>query len=248
MKPSYALEMVKGEFETRHAALITEYLSMASQTNNDSDKKLRQYGKTSIYPEVLAIAQELVGPIDNDTLHHRAFDWLIVHMKDDKRAGLDRWVSDLAQAQGLKISHVDVTEPERDVSEYQLESLSVKDLNQSLVAMNRLLDRRQIAAQFWTKFAARYLVDVLEQDYFKKRPADYGRIYYALSKYGNVQALPGEEVYQSRDASRHKHWVSFLLEKISAGGAFIAVGAAHVIPKLDPAPKHPQIISDGRTS
>ncbi len=227
LKPGAALYFAKTKFKELREQLLAEYLSAIPHMSKP--QLIATYGVPKISKEILEAAEML---LDGKFTDEELINWAFQQVRQKKKqptTGLDHYVA--RQSTHLKVSFLE-NDPYFQLNT-AIAHVNVNDLNQAMMAMGKLVEKKNIASQFWIRFIASSLLQTELSQYFIRDSRLLGSFLHLISTASPEEHLPGEEKAEAADLNRHKLWLDTLLNKIENGGVFIAVGGAHVIPGLD---------------
>lgn len=169
----------------------------------------------------------LGSPMEPNTLKLTAFSTVVEFAERQDKRGLDQMVFE--EANGKPVTYLIDSEPFKNKWLEYLNLVTINDLNKALMAMKADLENKSAAEFFWNQMVGTFLSKRLDQDFFSFENKSFGRALDLVTESVSQRHFPGEETAIRYLASRHSYWVPTLLEKIKNGGAFIAVGAGHVV-------------------
>lgn len=236
MKPGAAMQVVRNEFKRHRGQLIDRFFQLAANPGT-STALLTKFGHAGIHSNLLIAATLLMGrTISEDELIRAAVDRI---MKDSRTPtnGMDSYIQTKAIEFKLPIHLLEQEETETELGT-RLDKITADDLDHALTAISPFLTESTVASQFWNSVVLKYLCSELSQRHFATDAQILGTMTRLINKSASLTGetgtfLPGEESIEAQVSNRHKDWLEALAIAIKNGGAFIAVGAAHVIPHAD---------------
>lgn len=236
MKPGAAMQVVRNEFKRRRGQLIDRFFEIAANPGTPTSV-LTKFGHAGIHSNLVIAASLLMGrTITEDELIRVAVDQI---MKDSQKLtnGMDSYIQTKANEFKLPIHLLEQEETETELGT-RLYKTTSDNLDHALIAISPFLTENSVASQFWNSVVLKYLCSELSHRHFATDAQILGTMTRLINKSASLTGetgtfLPGEESVEAQVSNRHKDWLEALTKAIKSGGAFIAVGAAHVIPHVD---------------
>lgn len=192
-------------------------------------------------PGLLAAAREMVPLLGIDSGQsterlnafllrqaHRFFEHAEFATLPNNHEGMDVQIYRRAVDLRKKTQFLERVEPFKNfVAAYQ-GLVSPEDLNRALLEMRQGL-RRDGKTVFWNQIAANYLFQIIDENYNSLSIDKLRHLHDLIQPSTKDPDFLRDGRFAAYSRERHEYWVRSLVQNIQQGGAFIVVGASHLL-------------------